>query len=113
MEYLAQLHLGPIQDLPPTRRQRFAAAVDLKSEHRHGRPEGARFASPARLGGPFQRQRDLSRAALLKDSALQVERVAPLHDAGRPFAIGFLGSGFCFGVGSGVIAPFRDSLCAP
>jgi hypothetical protein len=81
MEYLAQFHFGPIQDLPPAGRERFAAAVDLEIEHRHGRPEGARFASPARLSGPFQRQRDLSRAALLKDSALQVEGVASLHEA--------------------------------
>ncbi len=82
MEYLAQLRLGPIQDLSPSGRERFAAAVDLEIEHRHRRPEGARFAPLARLSGPFQRQRDLSRAVLLKNTALQVERITSLHNAG-------------------------------
>src|SRR5207248_55596 len=86
---LAKLRFGLTQDAPPLGRERLAAAVDLEVEHRHGGPERARPAPTARLRRPLQRLRHLLRSGFLEDSALEVERIASLHDAGGPFASGF------------------------
>src|ERR1700732_915567 len=58
-EESSKLHFGLIQDAPAFGRQCPAAPIDLEIEHRHGRLEGSGLASPARLRGSLQRERDL------------------------------------------------------
>jgi hypothetical protein len=65
-------------------RQVSAGAIDVEVEHRHGRPEGVRFPTLARLRRPLQGRRDLFGMLHREDALLQIESVAALRYLGRP-----------------------------
>src|SRR5215217_2284317 len=76
-ERLPQFVFRLVQQPPLLGIQCLACAIDIERQHRHGGSIGAALATRAGFSGTFERERDLSWTALLKDAFFEIQGMAP------------------------------------